>query len=87
LDELLLEIQRSLDYYDNQLRKGNIRNVVLGPTRLDSAVVGNHLKDRLGVDITVIDLNELFEMREPISGELQNQCFSAVGAAHSQTIH
>lgn len=87
LDELLLEVQRSLDYYDSQLRKGNIRNVVLGPTRLDSALVGNHLKDRLGMDVRVIDLNDLFEMRERVSGELQNQCFTAVGAAHSQTIH
>jgi len=87
LDELLLEIQRSLDYYDSQLHKGNIRNVMLGPTRLDSALVGNHLKDRLGIDVTVLDLNDLFEVKQDMSGELQNQCFSAVGAAHSQIVH
>jgi len=87
LDELLLEIQRSLDYYDSQLHKGSIRNVMLGPTRLDSALVGDHLKDRLGMDITILDLNELFEVKENMSGELQNQCFSAVGAAHSQIVH
>ena len=87
LNQLLLEVQRSLDYYDSQQTKGNIRNVVLGPTRLDSTLVGNHFKDRLGMDVRVIDLNDLFEMKEPVSGELQNQCFTAVGAAHSPAIH
>lgn len=81
LDELLLEVQRSLDYFDTQIGKGQVRQFYLAPMRAELDSVHEHLQNNLGVPIRELDINEIFETPEALSGEMQAQCFAAVAAA------
>jgi MSHA biogenesis protein MshI len=81
MDDMLLEIQRSLDYYESQLGKGSIRHFLVAPTRLDDQIVEGYLQDNLGQKVQLLNVNELFETPSTISGELQGHCFSAIAAA------
>ncbi len=81
LDELLLEVQRCVDFYDSQLGKGAIRKMLLAPTRLENNFFDEHLRDHLGMSVHGLDLNEAFDFPEPIGAEEQSVCFAAVAAA------
>ncbi len=81
MENFLLEIQRSLDYYDNQLGKGGIKNFLMAPTRVDHHLIEDCLRDQLGIEVRSIDVNDLFEVEQAIPFELQSNCFAAIGAA------
>lgn len=81
LEEFLLEIQRSLDYYDTQLAKGSIRDFLIAPTRIDHQVIDDYLRDQLRLNVRPVDINSLFEIEEEMTNELQSNCFAAIGAA------
>ena len=87
MDEMLLEIQRSLDYYDSQLGKGLIRNFLMAPTRLTDHKIDDYLSKNLGIKVHSLDVNEMFEVQETLSSELQGNCFAAIGAACSDVVH
>ena len=87
LDELLLEVQRSLDYFDSQIGKGRVRQFYLAPMRVGRGNVQEHLQNNLGVRIRELDLNEIFETSETLPGNVQAQCFAAVAVACGTTIH
>jgi MSHA biogenesis protein MshI len=81
LDSLLLEIQRSLDFYDSQLGKGRVRRFLMAPTRVDHSKIGRYLESNLGLNVVSLNVNDLFEVDEDIPGEIQAYCFAAIGAA------
>lgn len=81
LDELLLEVQRCVDFYDSQLGKGAIRKMLVAPTRLQSTNFNDYLRDHLGMSVHPLDLNESFSFPEPLDFELQSRCFAALAAA------
>jgi MSHA biogenesis protein MshI len=81
MDELLLEVQRCLDFYDSQLGKGAIRKMLVAPTRLSQNFFDEHLRGYLDLSVDQLDLNESFKFEEPLSGDLQSVCFGAVSAA------
>lgn len=81
LDELLLEVQRCVDFYDSQLGKGAIRNMMVAPTRLEPKMFDSHLRDHLGMTVHPLDLNDAFSFPEPISRDKQSLCFAAMAAA------
>ena len=87
MDELLLEIQRSLDFYYSQLGKGAIRNFLIAPTRLDHDAMDEYLCDNLGLKVRSLNVNEMFDSEREISGELQGNCFAALGAACDEVQH
>jgi MSHA biogenesis protein MshI len=81
LDNLLLEVQRCVDFYDSQLGKGSIRKMLVAPTRFGSNLLDDYLQDHLGMSVHPLDLNDNFSFAEPISAEMQSLCFAAVAAA------
>ena len=87
MDDMLLEIQRSLDFYYSQLGKGAIRSFMVAPTRLEHHDIENYLTENLGLNVNSVDLNTLFDTGIALSGKVQQQCFAAVGAALSPQAH
>ncbi|MBV1879285.1 MAG: hypothetical protein KUG79_16705 [Pseudomonadales bacterium] len=87
LDDMLLEIQRSLDYYDSQLGKGAVRNFLIAPSREEHHMVNDYLVSNLGLKVQTIDLNEALKLPREISVEMQSNCFTAVGAAYANYLH
>lgn len=81
LDNLLLEVQRCMDFYDSQLGKGSIRKMVVAPTRLSQTLFDGHLRGHLGMQVHTLDLNEAFSFPETMTGDKQSLCFAAVAAA------
>lgn len=87
MDELLLEVQRCLDFYESQLGKGAIRKMMVAPTRLNQNFFDQHLRGHLDLSVEQLDLNETFEFSEPLTGEQQSVCFAAVAAACDPSLH
>jgi MSHA biogenesis protein MshI len=81
LDALVLEIQRSLDYYEHELRQLPARTVLLPPLAHGGATIEAFLSEQLGLTIDWLDLNQLLTAPEPLEPELQRRCLAAVGGA------
>ncbi len=81
LDELVVQIQRSLDYFESSFAQTPISNLVIAPMAAPVPGVDEYLAAQLGLSVRMLDLNEVIDSREPIAAALQAQCFSALGAA------
>jgi MSHA biogenesis protein MshI len=81
LDALLLEAQRSLDYFEHQLSQRPVSAVFIGPTHVPVPALNRHLNKNLNYDVVELDLNSMMECKEPVPESLQARCLAAVGAA------
>lgn len=81
LDAIVLEVQRSLDYYESHFAKPAINSLVLAPLPYEIPGVINHLAGALGLQVRMLDLNAVLDIASPMSQEMQSHCFFAIGAA------
>lgn len=81
LDAIVIEVQRSLDYYESHFGQPPIAGLVLSPLPQPVAGVAEYLGRQLGVPARVLDLNEIIDVAEPLGADLQPRCLIAVGAA------
>lgn len=81
LDAIVLEVQRSLDYYESHFAKPAINSLVLAPLPYEIPGVINYLTNALGLQVRMLDLNEVLDTASPLSQKIQAKCFFAIGAA------
>lgn len=81
LDNLALEIQRSLDYYESQLGKGSVDNIVLLPLRNEMPELLEGFNSRLPVPVKVMDINELMQVDIEVDRNTLVFCLASMGAA------
>lgn len=81
LDTIVLEVQRSLDYYESHFAKTAINSLVLAPLPYEIPGVVKHLASALGLQVRMLDLNAVLDSVSPMSQEMQANCFFAIGAA------
>lgn len=81
LDAIVLEVQRSLDYYESHFAMPAINSLVLAPLPYEIPGVINYLASALGLQVRMLDLNALIDTKSPLSQEMQAHCFFAIGAA------
>lgn len=81
LDTIVLEVQRSLDYYESHFSNPTINSLVIAPVGHDISNVTKYLADALGFRVRVLDFNTALDTPELISDEMQAKCFFAIGAA------
>lgn len=81
LDSIVIEVQRSLDFYESHFSAPPIAGLVVGPLGRQVAGVAEYLSSQLGLRSRVLDLNELIDTREKLSPQMQAQCLQAIGAA------
>lgn len=91
LDELLLEIQRSLDYYESEIGKAPASRLVIAPSSTEISHYIPYLREQLRpVKVSQLDLHELVESDELLSNKLQAKALLALGGAlrgdHEQQI-
>lgn len=83
VERLVLELQRSLDYYEAQIGMGAVNQIWLIPLKQDVPALVETLQERLSIELKVFDLNKITSLNLnadiPLSG--QAYCFSALGAA------
>lgn len=78
---LLLETQRSLDYYEHQLEQGAVSALVLFPTEVPLSGLRSYLAQNLSVEVSVLELNGILKSKESLPHWLQARCLTTIGAA------
>ena len=81
---ILLELQRSLDYYERQFDQPPITRLVISPAGPTAHALAENLRRDTGFQVSVLDLNELLVCTTPVPAESQAACLLAVGAALRQ---
>jgi len=76
----VLEIQRSLDYYESHFDRRPLRELVVSPGS-DIGGLADSLNEQLGLNVSRLDLGQMFDMRSAVSAEEQGDCLLAIGAA------
>jgi len=80
-DTLVLELQRSLDYYESQLATWPASRVLLAPTLGDRGQLLARMNEQMGLTSYAMELDQLVELRGEFRPELQARALYAVGAA------
>jgi MSHA biogenesis protein MshI len=80
-DQIVLEVQRSLDYFESHFRQAPIRHLALAP--LPEGIPGliDQLNSSLNINASAVDLSELLECEQEMPAAMQARCLTAVGAA------
>ena len=81
LDAIVLEVQRSLDYYESHFAKPAINSLVIAPLPYEVPGLIKYLAGALGLQVRMLDLNAVLDMKQPMSEEQQAEVFFAIGAA------
>ena len=77
---IVQEIQRSLDFYDSHYDCEPLSELVLSPGS-NIGGLAKSLNDQLGLAVSSLNLNRLFEMQSELSSAEQGACLLAIGAA------
>ena len=83
-DRIVLEVQRSLDYFDSHFRQAPIAHLALAPMPREIPGLVDYLKANLNVDVSTMDLTKLLDCETEVTPALQSVCLSALGAALRQ---
>lgn len=81
LDQIMLEVQRSIDYYERYFAQPSINSLVIAPTPRAIPGVVEYMAGQLGMRVRELDLNILLNLQHKLERELQSQCMTAIGAA------
>ena len=81
LDTVVIEIQRTLDFYESQYQQPPASGVVLVPLIKPIDGLTDYLSSQLGVSVRYLNLNTLFETDEKIDFDKMALCLPAIGAA------
>ncbi|HMK85528.1 MAG TPA: hypothetical protein VK437_06190 [Steroidobacteraceae bacterium] len=78
---IVLELQRSLDYYERHFDQPPITRIAVSPAGPRADTLAQDLGRETGFEVTTLDLNLLLSCARPIEPEAQAACLLAVGAA------
>lgn len=81
LDAIVIEAQRSLDYYESHFAQPPVQGAVLAPLGVEIAGVPEYLSSQLGIPTRYMVLSELIDSEVDIASELVADCLPAIGAA------
>jgi len=78
---VVLELQRSLDYYERQFDQPPITKLVVAPLGQRAQTLADDLIRETGFEVTTLDLNSLLSCTTAVPAEAQDALLYAVGAA------
>lgn len=81
LDSIILEVQRSLDYYESHFAQPPIRNLVVAPLPMQIEGMAAYLSTNTGLQVRVLDVNSIIKSDVEVEQALQSYCLPAIGAA------
>lgn len=79
-DRLILEVQRSLDYYESQMGKTPITRIVISQRQYDTEAMVESLNGLLTAQVSALDLSAQLDGDVELNPEAQQICMSAIGA-------
>jgi len=83
LDRLVVELQRSLDYFENQMGQGQILNLVLAPVPGLTNQLVEELNRSMMISAEALDVNKVWGSGTLLSAQDQHDLLFAAGAALS----
>ncbi|MEW6647555.1 MAG: pilus assembly protein PilM [Pseudomonadota bacterium] len=81
MDTIVLEIQRSVDYFESHFGLPPISGLVIAPLAQPVPGLAGYLGGNLGLPVRMLDLNTVLDCEQTLSDELQAHCLPAIGAA------
>ncbi len=81
LDGIIVEIQRSLDYYGSHFSLPPVSNLVIAPLSRDLPGVAQYISDQLDISTRILDLQTLIDAELTLDTQMQSRCLLAIGAA------
>lgn len=81
LDTVVIEIQRTLDFYESQYQQPPAAGVVLVPLIKPVEGLTEYLASQLGVNVRYLELENLFEINADLDLDKVALCLPAIGAA------
>ncbi|RDE18855.1 hypothetical protein DV711_14655 [Motiliproteus coralliicola] len=78
---LVLDIQRSLDYYESQIGKPPCLRLLVCPQQPGETPLLGQLRYNLAVELVQLDLGEHIDSETPLTPLLQSQAMMAIAAA------
>lgn len=78
---VVLELQRSLDYYERHFDQPPITRIAVAPSGPRATALAHDLGTDTGFEVSTLDLNALLSCSTPIEPAAQASCLLAVGAA------
>ncbi len=83
-DQIALEVQRSLDYFDSHFRQAHIDQIVLSPSAGRLAGLVEHLNQNLNIKAAVLDFAAVLQFDPAHADTLADRGLLALGAALRQ---
>lgn len=83
--DITAEIQRSLNYYNSELKQAVPNKIILGPVATEKIPLMNAAVTSLAEEINILDINKIISYFEPLTPEIQERCYVALGGALRST--
>jgi MSHA biogenesis protein MshI len=83
-DQIVLEIQRSLDYFDSHFRQAQVDSLVLSPSAGTVPGLMEYLNENLNIKSSVMNLSELLQFDPACADVLADRGLFALGVALRQ---
>jgi len=82
LDNIVLEVQRSLDYYERYFAQAPIQTLVIAPLPTEIPGMVEYISNQLGINVYELDLNDILTLKDrKLERGLQSKYLPAIGAA------
>jgi MSHA biogenesis protein MshI len=79
-DRLVLEIQRSLDYFESQMGQGQITKIVIVQRQNDTRGMLDSLNEMLTAKLSALDIGNFLNTDIALTPQMQQICMAAIGA-------
>ena len=86
-DTVVLEVQRSLDYFESHFAQAPIKSVVISAEGQDMGDLINYLNENLGISSRVLDLGVSIDSKIKLDDHLQLQCMPCISSALRSGMH
>ena len=83
-DRLVLEVQRSLDYYDRYFSQPAIEKILINPTIEAISGIAEYISSGTAIPACIFNINDIVDAHEPLDYDRQARCLLAIGAAMRQ---
>ena len=84
LDGIIIEVQRSMDYYESHFSQPQVSSLVMTPIGKEIPGITEYISEQLQIPARMLDVNELIDVNEPIPPSVQSRCLLAIGTALRQ---
>lgn len=81
LDGIIVEIQRSLDYYESHFSLPQVSSLIISPLPRELPGLVQYISEQLDIATRMLDLQTLIDSEQALDNQLQSQCLLAIGAA------